>query len=41
VGLQFILKGSPMSARDKGLLTPGVSKKDLERFLKELRNAHG
>ena len=42
VGLQFILKGTPMSARDKGLLTPGgVIKKELERFLSELRKAQG
>jgi hypothetical protein len=42
VGLQFILKGAPISSRDKGLLPPGgVSKKDLERFLNELRKAQG
>jgi hypothetical protein len=37
VGLQFILKGAPAPDPGKASLVPGVSKKDLDRFLQELR----
>ncbi len=39
VGLQFILKGSPVQAQGKASLVPGVSKKELDKFLQELRRS--
>jgi len=41
VGLQFVLKDTQGSGRLKDSLTQGVGKKELERFLEELRNRKG
>jgi hypothetical protein len=37
VGLQFILKNTPPLDRRKGPLVEGLNKKELDRFLKQLR----